>query len=150
MARAVVLFGLISLTIGLVAGDESSIISDFQTALQAADPKLAQEAYMREHTNPPTEEEIEKLVDSLCIAAVNAMDRASELERGYPQSVYLPTIQSSLAATLGGLFGNWALPIPQGRVVDMEVCIRGLLSQRPGDPGLVLGFMRSGSRPSHF
>lgn len=138
MTLSLVLFGLFSLTTVLIAGDESSIFADFQKSLRAADPKLAQEAYMREHPDPPTEKEMEKLVGSLCLAAVNAMDRAVELERQYPQSKYLPNIRSSLAETLGGMFGSRAWPIPQDRVVDMEACIRGLLSQKPDDPGLHL------------
>jgi peroxiredoxin len=135
---SLVLFGLFFFTTVTFAGDEDSIIADFQKSLRAADPKLAQETYMREHTNQPTEKEMEKLVDGLCLAAVNAMDRAAELERQYPQSKQLSNVRSSLAETLGGIFGNRALPIPQDRVDDVEVCIRRLLSHIPEDIGLYL------------
>jgi peroxiredoxin len=121
------------------AADEDSLFADFQKSVVAADPKLAQEAAMREHPNPPTEQELEKFVKALANAAASAMDRGKELEQQYPQSKYLPAVRSKLEDTLGNVFGVYSLPVPKDRAADLEVCIRGLLSRQPGDTRLYFG-----------
>src|SRR4051812_33670965 len=99
------LLGVLCSTTVLFAKEANALFADFQSSAVAADPKLAEEAMMRQHPKPPTEQEIQKFIETRGLAAVSAMDCKEELEKQYPQSKYLPEVRSKLAETLGNSFG---------------------------------------------
>src|SRR5687768_14526326 len=84
----------------LFAASEDSLFADFQKSVVKADPKRAQEAAMRNHRNPRTEQEVEQFAVALASAAVNAMDRGADLEKQFPESKHLPAVRNQLAEVL--------------------------------------------------
>jgi peroxiredoxin len=120
----------------LIAEDEGSAFDDFQRLVQAAEPRMVQEALKRDHSGSSPQQQREQFEKKATESALAVMERATELEKHYPQDTRLVQVRSSVKQTLSMVFGFMDLPIPAGRVAEVEACTRELL--RPGgqDEGL--------------
>jgi thiol-disulfide isomerase/thioredoxin len=139
---SLVSLGFLLQTTALFADDTSVLLADFKKNIEEANPDLAKETYVREHPNPPTEQEVQNLVEKIGLAAVKAIEEWKTLERQYPQSTDIPSVHDHLANMLGSTFGMEGLPIPQNHVDDVEGCVKRLLLDRPHDIGLYLVLCR--------
>lgn len=124
------------------ANDEASAWGNFQAQVQAADPNLAQEAFLRSHTNSPSPQEIAQLMAGISTAEMGVMDQASEFQKQFPQSVHRNEVSRALAAMLGGNLGSKGLPIPRDRIGEVEACTRKFLADAPNDLQLNLVLFR--------
>jgi hypothetical protein len=84
----------------ILADDENSSFVDFNRAVHAADPKLAEESFKKDHPNPPSKQEAEQVVTSIVNTALSVMDQAAEFEKRFPQSDRLAGIHDSRVNTL--------------------------------------------------
>jgi peroxiredoxin len=127
----------------VVLGDEeSSAYESFQRSVLAADPRLAQEAFKRDHSGSPSKEQAKQLVGTITRAAVAVVDQAQEFEKRFPQSTRCSEVRGSVVETLGSVFGSMGLPVPQGRVVELEAYTRKLMGETPDDVRLYLVLCR--------
>jgi hypothetical protein len=54
----------------LLGGEELGAFESFQRSVRAADPKVAQEDFKREHAEPPSKKEADELVGTLIRSAL--------------------------------------------------------------------------------
>ena len=140
---SVLVMGLLLCSAGLVFGDEElAAFESFQRSVRAADPEVAQEEFKRDHAEPPSKQEADKLVRKLTQAAVAVADQAGEFEKQFPQSARVPQVWQSVAETLGRDFGGMGLPVPQSQAANIETCARKLLQGSPNDATLYLVLCR--------
>ena len=124
------------------AEDEASAWANFQAQTQAANPRLVQETFQRNHTNSPSAEEVTQIMTGLSAAETALMDQASAFQKHYPQSAHRDEVRQALAEMLSRNFGSMGLPIPQDRVAKVEACTRNFLADAPSDPQLNLVLCR--------
>ena len=127
---------------GLIAEDENSAFDDFQRLVQAAAPSTVQEALKRDHPGSSPQQQREQFEKKTTESALAIMERATELEKRYPQNTRLVQVRSSVKQTLSMVFGFMGLPIPRSRVAEVEACTRGLLAAGGKDAGLHMVLFR--------
>jgi peroxiredoxin len=130
----------------LLADNENSAFADFQGYVRAADPRVVEDEFKRNHSNPPSKQEADQIVEEITSAAIAVMDKAAEFEKRFPQSKQIYEIRQSLVETLTRDFGSMGLPIPKSRAADVEACTRKLLADTPDDVQLYMILVRVASR----
>jgi thiol-disulfide isomerase/thioredoxin len=139
----VTLLGLLLFFPGVIlANDEDAALAALKHAIQEADPKLAQEAFQKDHQSPPSKQESEKIVATIVNAAISVMDQTAEFEKHFPQSKEFAGNRDSLVETLSTVFGNMGLPVPQKRAADLEACARKLIGETPDNIRLYMVLCR--------
>jgi len=143
----IIFAGLLSLLLlpprVILAHDENSRLAAFNRAVQAADPDSAEESFKKDHPNPPTKQEVEKVVAALVNSALDAMDQAAAFQKHFPQSKELAGVGNSLVETLWKVFGGRGFPVPPNRAADLEACTRSLIQERPNEIRLYLILCRA-------
>ncbi len=120
------------------AADEDASLAALKRTVLAASPRLVEESYKRDHADPPTKEEADKMVAIIINAAISVMDQAAEFEKDFPQSRNMPAVRGALVETLASVFGSMGFPVPQNRAADLEACTRNLLRETPNDVRLYM------------
>jgi peroxiredoxin len=124
------------------ADDEASALATFNRSVATADPHQVQAAFEQGHTNPPSKEEMEKLMKTMVDAAMEVMDQASQFEKQFPQSKQLVQVHESMVDTLTRDFGSMGFPVPKNRAGDLETFARNSLKETPGDAQLYMILVR--------
>ena len=119
--------GLISGTFQSWADDQASAWASFQHQVQAADPRLVQDAFQRSHTNSPSPQQVAQIMAGLSEAETALMDQAGEFQKLFPQSAHREEVRQALGEMLRRNFGSMGFLIPQDRVAEVEACTRKLL-----------------------
>lgn len=78
----------------------------------------------------------------LSAAEMAVMDQAIGFQKNFPQSAHRNEVHQALAEMLGRNFGSMGLPLPKGRVADIEACTRKFLADAPNDVQLNLVLCR--------
>jgi peroxiredoxin len=120
----------------LIAQEEAPAFDDFQRLAQAANPGKVQEVLKRDHPGSSPQQEREQFEKVATDRALAVMDRAAELEKRYPQSTRLAQVRGAVKQTLSMVFGFMGLPVPAGRVAEVEACTREFLATGGKDEGL--------------
>jgi peroxiredoxin len=140
---SVALLVLIFLLPGLAkADDESSALEKFNRSVQSADPRQVEASLKQNRTNPPSKDEVEKIVNAMADAAVDVVDEAAQFRKNFPQSKQLAQVHASMVDTLATDFAGKGFPVPKNRAAELEAGVRSLLKETPNDPFLYMVLVR--------
>lgn len=143
---AVLVSSLLVSTSVLPGSDENSAFADFQRVLQAFDPNAMLQAVKEDSSALPAEQKREQFIKKVTESALAVMDRAADFERHYPQSQQLGRVRDGAKQSISMAFGYLGIPIPAGRLADVEACTRRLLKIDGKDDGQYMVLFRIAER----